>query len=66
MSDSFRIRQNNTTVVKATGPNAESLIWHYAFQYRADGDLTIQRRATGGHWKRFALLARWPGKEHAK
>ena len=55
----FRLRQDGITVAKVEGPNAEREIWHYAFQYRADGEVTIQHNAEG-HWKRLALLAQWP------
>ena len=55
----FRIRQGGMTVASAEGPNAEASIWQYAYQYRADGELTIQHNAEG-HWKRFALLCQWP------
>ena len=58
---SFRIRQNGITVAKASGPNAEGIIWNYAFQYREDGELTIHHNAEG-HWKRFALLCKWETK----
>ena len=55
----FRIRQNGMTVAKCEGINAEAEIWHYAAQYRQDGELTIQHNAEG-HWKRYALLCMWP------
>ncbi|WP_395543417.1 hypothetical protein [Neotabrizicola sp. sgz301269] len=55
----FRIRQNGMTVARAEGENAEGYIWHYAQQYRADGEVTIQHNAEG-HWKRYALLCQWP------
>ena len=56
----FRIRQNGMTVASAEGPNAEAMIWGYAFQYRSEGGLTIQFN-TDGRWKRFAFLAQWDG-----
>lgn len=56
---SFRIRQNGVTVCKTDGPIAEGEIWHYAQQYRRDGELTIQHNVEG-HWKRYALLCQWP------
>ena len=56
----FRIRQNGMTVASSEGPNAEAMIWGYAFKYRPEGDLTIQFDAYG-HWKRFAFLAKWDG-----
>lgn len=59
MTVSFRIRQGNMTVAKAEGPSAEREIWHYAQQYRQDGEITIQHNAEG-HWKRYALLCQWP------
>lgn len=58
----FRIRQNNITVAEAVGPNAEYHIWHYAFQYRKDGDVTIQHNSEG-RWKRFAFLIHWQNKK---
>ncbi|QXI63402.1 hypothetical protein CP157_01120 [Paracoccus marcusii] len=60
MSVRFRIRLAGQGIVAGTeGPNAESAIWSYAMQYRADGEVTIQHNAEG-HWKRHALLAQWP------
>lgn len=58
---SFRIRQNNQTVVKVEGraPESEAEIMHRAAQYRRDGEVTIQHNAEG-HWKRWALLCQWP------
>lgn len=55
----FRIKQDGNVVVKCEGEHAEQEIWHYAQQYRQDGELTIQHNAEG-HWKRFALLCIWP------
>jgi hypothetical protein len=55
----FRIRQANKTVAQVEGPTAEVEIWHYAQQYRRDGEITIQHNAEG-HWKRYALLCQWP------
>lgn len=55
----FRIRQNNRTVAGAEGPNAEAMIWDYAMQYRADGEVTIQFNSHG-YWNRYALLCQWP------
>lgn len=55
----FRIRMNGMTVAGTDGPNAESMIWDYAFQYREEGEVTIQHNAEG-HWKRLALLSQWP------
>lgn len=51
----FRIRQNGMTVVQT---NSEAAIWHYAWQYRQDGKITIQHNKEG-HWKRLALLVCW-------
>lgn len=62
----FRIRQKGMTIAQASGPNAESEIMHYAMQYRAEGELTIQaqhRSPSGGgkwKWKRWMLMAQWP------
>ena len=57
----FRIKQNGQVIARTEGPpeEAEAEIWRYAFQYREEGELTIQHNAEG-HWKRFALLAAWP------
>ncbi|MFQ8433845.1 hypothetical protein [Amaricoccus sp. W119] len=55
----FRVKQNGMTVASTEGPNAEREIWHYAHQYREEGEVTIQHNAEG-HWKRFALLCQWP------
>ena len=52
----YRIRQDGTTVASA---DSEAEIWNYAWQYRQDGEITIQHNAEG-HWKRFALLCQWP------
>lgn len=55
----FRIRQNGLTVVGTDGPDAEAEIWRYAFQYREEGEVTIQFNSAG-YWKRLALLCQWP------
>lgn len=57
----FRIRQNGQTVARTEGAvlEAEAEIWHYARQYRQDGEITIQHNAEG-YWKRYALLCQWP------
>lgn len=57
----FRVRLNNKTVASVDGSDkeAESMAFHYASQYRADGEVTIQYH-TGTYWKRFALLIQWP------
>ena len=54
----FRVRQGGLTLARTEGPDAEAHIWHYAFQYRAEGGVTIQHNA-GGNWKRLAFLAQW-------
>ena len=51
----FRIKQHGMTVAKT---NSEAEIWRYAFQYREEGELTIQHNKEG-HWKRLALLVYW-------
>jgi len=55
----FRIRMGNKTVAKCDGPNARTEIHHYAEQFRAEGEVTIQHNAEG-YWKRYALLCQWP------
>lgn len=57
----FRIKQGGAVVARVEGlpTEAEAEIMHYARQYRADGELTIQHNAEG-YWKRFALLCQWP------
>lgn len=68
----FRIRQGNTTVANASGPDAEKEILRYADQYRLDGEITIQVQhasPSGGgkwYWKRFALFAQWPDERAVK
>jgi len=62
----FRIQQDGMTVARASGPNAEGEILHYANQLRADGDLTIQVQHVSPsvpgkwNWKRHMLMAKWP------
>lgn len=58
---SFRIRQNNKTLVKTEGENAEAEVMQHAMEHRKNGEVTIQHNAEG-HWKRFALLCQWPAK----
>lgn len=41
----FRIRMGNKTVAKCDGPNARTEIHHYAEQFRAEGEVTIQHNA---------------------
>jgi hypothetical protein len=57
----FRIKQNGQVVARVEGRplEAEAEILHYAKQYRADGELTIQHNGEG-YWKRFMLMCQWP------